>query len=123
MLVLVSGHDFLFCDVWLVASAHVFLECAHQIIIPEGCPGSLSCLRPQGEFFSLAHRSPPPFAPPALAFPTDHDHMVYLGISDYFFNTAGLVYQQAGVLNLTLRDDMASPGWGWTWEEQQTTWI
>ncbi|XP_024415507.2 bactericidal permeability-increasing protein [Desmodus rotundus] len=60
----------------------------------------------KGEFFSLAHRSPPPFAPPALAFPTDHDHMVYLGISDYFFNTAGLVYQQAGVLNLTLRDDM-----------------
>ncbi|KAM5305902.1 bactericidal permeability-increasing protein [Glossophaga mutica] len=60
----------------------------------------------KGEFFSLAHRSPPPFTPPALAFPTDHDHMVYLGISDYFFNTAGLVYQQAGVLNLTLKDDM-----------------
>ncbi|XP_039720252.1 bactericidal permeability-increasing protein [Pteropus medius] len=60
----------------------------------------------KGEIFSLAHRSPPPFAPPALAFPTDHDLMVYLGISDYFFNTAGLVYQQSGVLNLTLKDDM-----------------
>ncbi|XP_036899938.1 bactericidal permeability-increasing protein [Sturnira hondurensis] len=60
----------------------------------------------KGEFFSLAHRSPPPFTPPTLAFPTHHDLMVYLGISDYFFNTAGLVYQQAGVLNLTLKDDM-----------------
>ncbi|XP_019605805.2 bactericidal permeability-increasing protein [Rhinolophus sinicus] len=60
----------------------------------------------KGEFFSLAHRNPPPFAPPALAFPTDHDRMMYLGISDYFFNTAGLVYQQAGVLNLTVKDDM-----------------
>ncbi|KAI4538492.1 hypothetical protein MG293_011895, partial [Ovis ammon polii] len=60
----------------------------------------------KGEFFSLAHRSPPPFAPPALAFPTDHDRMVYLGISEYFFNTAGFVYQKAGALNLTLRDDM-----------------
>ncbi|XP_053527371.1 bactericidal permeability-increasing protein isoform X2 [Artibeus jamaicensis] len=60
----------------------------------------------KGEFFSLAHRSAPPFTPPGLAFPTDHDHMVYLGLSDYFFNTAGLVYQQAGVLNLTLKDDM-----------------
>ncbi|KAM8773771.1 bactericidal permeability-increasing protein [Rhynchonycteris naso] len=60
----------------------------------------------KGEFFSLAHRTPPPFTPPALAFSTDHEHMIYLGISDYFFNTAGLVYQQAGVLNLTLRDDM-----------------
>lgn len=75
-------------------------------------PVSLCCLHPQGEFFSLAHRSPPPFAPPALAFPTDHDLMVYLGISDYFFNTAGLVYQQSGVLNLTLKDDMVRPGWG-----------
>lgn len=78
---------------------------------------SRCCLHPQGEFFSLAHRSPPPFAPPALAFPTDHDRMMYLGISDYFFNTAGLVYQQAGVLNLTVKDDMVRPGWGWMWEE------
>ncbi|XP_019480635.1 PREDICTED: bactericidal permeability-increasing protein [Hipposideros armiger] len=60
----------------------------------------------KGEFFSLAHRSPPPFAPPVLTIPADHDHMVYLAISDYFFNTAGLVYQQAGVLNLTVKDDM-----------------
>ncbi|KAF6284130.1 bactericidal permeability increasing protein [Rhinolophus ferrumequinum] len=60
----------------------------------------------KGEFFSLAHRSPPPFAPPALAVPSDHDRMIYLVISDYFFNTAGLVYQQAGVLNLTVKDDM-----------------
>lgn len=75
-------------------------------------PVSLCCLHLQGEFFSLAHRSPPPFAPPALAIPTDHDRMVYLVISDYFFNTAGLVYQQAGVLNLTVKDDMVRPGWG-----------
>lgn len=49
--------------------------------------------------------------------------MVYLGISDYFFNTAGLVYQQAGVLKLTLKDDMVRLGEGWMWEEQQTVWI
>ncbi|XP_031543694.2 bactericidal permeability-increasing protein isoform X1 [Vicugna pacos] len=60
----------------------------------------------KGEVFSLAHRSPSPFAPPVLNLPTDHDLMVYLGISEYFFNTAGLVYQEAGVLNLTLKDDM-----------------
>ncbi|KAB0383401.1 hypothetical protein FD755_005318 [Muntiacus reevesi] len=60
----------------------------------------------KGEFFSLAHRSPPPFAPPPMALPADHDRMVYLGISEYFFNTAGFVYQEAGALNLTLRDDM-----------------
>ncbi|XP_043335323.1 bactericidal permeability-increasing protein [Cervus canadensis] len=60
----------------------------------------------KGEFFSLAHCSPPPFAPPPMAFPADHDRMVYLGISEYFFNTAGFVYHEAGALNLTLRDNM-----------------
>ncbi|XP_030165479.1 bactericidal permeability-increasing protein isoform X3 [Lynx canadensis] len=60
----------------------------------------------KGEFFRWAHPSPPPFAPPPLAFPSDHDRMVYLGISNYFFNTAGFVYQQAGVLNLTVTDNV-----------------
>ncbi|KAK2503936.1 hypothetical protein MC885_004402, partial [Smutsia gigantea] len=60
----------------------------------------------KGEFFRLARRSPPPFAPPALALPSTHDHMLYLGLSDYFFNTGGLVYQEAGALNLTLTDEM-----------------
>lgn len=45
--------------------------------------------------------------------------MVYLGISDYFFNTAGLVYQRAGALTLTLRDDMVSPGCRWVWKGSQ----
>ncbi|XP_006881583.1 PREDICTED: bactericidal permeability-increasing protein [Elephantulus edwardii] len=60
----------------------------------------------KGEFFRLAQRTPPPFGPPTLAFPTDHNLMVYLGVSDYFFNTAGLVYQEAGALKLILTDDM-----------------
>ncbi|XP_034862192.1 bactericidal permeability-increasing protein [Mirounga leonina] len=60
----------------------------------------------KGEFFSVAHPSPPPFTSPALDFPANHDRMVFLGISDYFFNTAGFVYQQAGVLHLTITDNM-----------------
>ncbi|XP_050663095.1 bactericidal permeability-increasing protein [Macaca thibetana thibetana] len=60
----------------------------------------------KGEFYSQNHHNPPPFAPAVMEFPAAHDHMVYLGLSDYFFNTAGLVYQQAGVLKMTLRDDM-----------------
>ncbi|XP_034979785.1 bactericidal permeability-increasing protein [Zootoca vivipara] len=60
----------------------------------------------KGEFFSLAHRSAPPFTPPALAFPVDHDRMLYFGISTYFFNTAGLVYYGAGEMNFFITDDM-----------------
>ena len=66
----------------------------------------------------MAHPSPPPFTPPALALPADHNRMVYLGISDYFFNTAGFVYQQAGALNLTITDNMVRPGWGWMRDER-----
>ncbi|XP_020028086.1 bactericidal permeability-increasing protein [Castor canadensis] len=62
----------------------------------------------KGEFFRLAHRSPPPFSPPEMAFPPDHDRMVYMGISDYFFNTAGLVYYEAGVLKMTINNHMIS---------------
>ncbi|VCW97544.1 unnamed protein product, partial [Gulo gulo] len=50
------------------------------------------------------------FAPPVLAFPADHNRMVYLGLSDYFFNTAGFVYQQAGALHLTVTDNMIPKG-------------
>lgn len=60
----------------------------------------------KGEFFSLAHRSAVPFPPPALSFPVDHDRMLYFGISSYLFNTAGLVYYQAGGLTYEVTDDM-----------------
>ncbi|XP_007521713.1 bactericidal permeability-increasing protein [Erinaceus europaeus] len=62
----------------------------------------------KGEFFQLMYPRTLHFDPPALSFPTSHDRMMYLGISSYFFNTASFVYHQAGVLNLTLRDNMIS---------------
>ncbi|NXG38187.1 BPI protein, partial [Dromaius novaehollandiae] len=64
----------------------------------------------KGEFFSLAHRAAVPFPPPPLAFPPDHARMVYLGVSSYFFNTAGLVYHAAGALVFELTDSMIPKG-------------
>ncbi|XP_003467798.2 bactericidal permeability-increasing protein [Cavia porcellus] len=64
----------------------------------------------KGEFFIQANRSQPPFSPPVMAIPPVHDRMVYLGISNYFFNTAGLVYYQAGVLKRTLTNNMLPKG-------------
>ncbi|XP_030067047.1 bactericidal permeability-increasing protein [Microcaecilia unicolor] len=60
----------------------------------------------KGECFDLAHRSTVPFPPPAIAFPVDHNLMVYCGVSDYFFNTASFVYQAAGALIFNVTDDM-----------------
>lgn len=43
-----------------------------------------------------------------MSFSPSKSYMVQLGISDYFFNTAGLAYQESGILQMTLRDRMVS---------------
>ncbi|KAM5245886.1 bactericidal permeability-increasing protein [Ctenodactylus gundi] len=83
-------------------------EIDYSLVAPPKATAESLDLELKGEFFSQADRSPPAFDPPAIAFPPDHDRMVYLAISDYFFNTAGLVYQKAGVLKLTLGNNMVS---------------
>ncbi|XP_009070671.1 PREDICTED: bactericidal permeability-increasing protein-like [Acanthisitta chloris] len=60
----------------------------------------------KGEFYSLAHRSTVPFPTLPLAFPPDHDRMVYFGASSYFFNTAGFAYHAAGALVFEITDAM-----------------
>ncbi|NXH33915.1 BPI protein, partial [Myiagra hebetior] len=60
----------------------------------------------KGEFYSLTHRSTVPFSPLPLAFPSDHDRMVYFGASSYFFNTAGIAYHEAGKLVFEITEDM-----------------
>uniref|UniRef100_A0A8D2DK05 Lipopolysaccharide-binding protein n=1 Tax=Sciurus vulgaris TaxID=55149 RepID=A0A8D2DK05_SCIVU len=63
----------------------------------------------KGEIFHLNHRSSVACLAPALSLPEDHDRMVYFAISDYVFNTASLVYHQAGYLNFSVTDDMIPP--------------
>ncbi|KAG8565446.1 hypothetical protein GDO81_012852 [Engystomops pustulosus] len=71
-------------------------------------PVTTDCVDVQlkGEFFELSHRTPPPFSPPALKLPSDHSLMVYFGVSDYLFNTAGFVYYTAGKLIFNITDNM-----------------
>ncbi|XP_018413171.1 PREDICTED: bactericidal permeability-increasing protein [Nanorana parkeri] len=60
----------------------------------------------KGEFFEMSHRTPPPFSPPSLSLPSEHNLMIYFGISDYLFNTAGFVYHSAGKLIFNVTDNM-----------------
>ncbi|XP_045151441.1 lipopolysaccharide-binding protein-like [Echinops telfairi] len=59
----------------------------------------------KGEFFSRSRRSPVPFDAPAMEIPQEHDRMVYFAVSEYVFNTASLMYHQAGRMNFTLREE------------------
>ncbi|XP_053099142.1 bactericidal permeability-increasing protein-like [Hemicordylus capensis] len=78
----------------------------YSLVGPPVATNSSLDLDLKGEFFSLIHRSPAPFPAPALAFPVDHDRMLYSGISSYLFNTAGIVYFKAGALAYEITDDM-----------------
>lgn len=60
----------------------------------------------QAEFFNHNHRSPVAFLAPVMSLPEEHNRMVYFAISDYVFNTASLVYHEAGYLNFSITDDM-----------------
>ncbi|OCT57734.1 bactericidal permeability-increasing protein [Xenopus laevis] len=60
----------------------------------------------KGEFFDISHRTTPPFSPPVMSLPPEQDLMVYFAVSEYLLNTAGFVYQNAGVLVFNLTDDM-----------------
>nr|XP_003411590.1 lipopolysaccharide-binding protein [Loxodonta africana] len=63
----------------------------------------------KGEIFNLNQRSPVAFLAPVLSLPEEHSRMVYFAISDYVFNTASLVYHEAGYLNFSITDDMIPP--------------
>ncbi|CAM5152311.1 unnamed protein product [Eretmochelys imbricata] len=78
----------------------------YSLVAPPAATAQSLDVNLKGEFFSLAHRSAVPFAPPILAFPVDHDRMVYFAASSYFFNTAGFVYHKAGVLLFEITDAM-----------------
>ncbi|XP_077315167.1 bactericidal permeability-increasing protein-like isoform X2 [Lithobates pipiens] len=76
---------------------------------PTVTPGNLD-VHMKGEVFEIAHRATPPFSPPPLSLPDDHNLMVYFAVSDYLFNTAGYVYQSAGKLVFNVTDDMVPKG-------------
>ncbi|KFZ61260.1 Bactericidal permeability-increasing protein, partial [Podiceps cristatus] len=82
----------------------------YSLVAPPAATAQSLDVKLKGEFFSLAHRSAVPFPPLALAFPPDHDRMVYFGASSYFFNTAGFAYHAAGALVFEVTDSMIPKG-------------
>ena len=52
----------------------------------------------QGEFYNRNHPQEAPFPPPPLPGVQATERMMYLWLSDYMADTAGYVYQKAGVL-------------------------
>ncbi|MCI4390341.1 hypothetical protein PGIGA_G00121620 [Pangasianodon gigas] len=66
----------------------------------------LDALRPQGEFYNIGQHKEPPFSPTPISLPAQGSKMMYIALSAFTLNSAGFVYNNAGVLKLYVTDDM-----------------
>lgn len=60
----------------------------------------------KGEFYNIEQHSEPPFSPLPISLSDQADNMLYVGISEFFANSAGYVYTRAGALQINITDDM-----------------
>ncbi|XP_023280522.1 bactericidal permeability-increasing protein-like [Seriola lalandi dorsalis] len=60
----------------------------------------------KGEFYNIGRHQEPPFSPVAFSLPPQINNMLYMGMSSFTVNSAGFVYNRAGILTLSITDDM-----------------
>ncbi|KAJ1122947.1 hypothetical protein NDU88_001420 [Pleurodeles waltl] len=60
----------------------------------------------KGEFYNVGHHSEPPFVPAPFSIPDQNNQMLYIGVSEFFANSAGYVYFMSGILQINLTDAM-----------------
>lgn len=60
----------------------------------------------KGEFYNIGKHREPPFAATPFSLPAQSTSMLYIGLSSFTVNSAGFVYNNAGVLKINLTDDM-----------------
>lgn len=60
----------------------------------------------KGEFQAIAHPAEAPFSPPPLPPFNDTSQMMYIWLTDYVVNTAGLVYHDSGFLAYNVTPSM-----------------
>lgn len=63
----------------------------------------LSC---KGSFYSIPHPVEPPFTALPMNMDNATDKMLYFGVSEYLFNTAGFAYHSAGALNYLITNNL-----------------
>ncbi|XP_078412436.1 bactericidal permeability-increasing protein-like [Cetorhinus maximus] len=60
----------------------------------------------KGELYDVQHHKESPFTAQSFNLPNATDHMLILGLSEYFVNTGGFAYFVAGALQFNITDDM-----------------
>uniref|UniRef100_A0A3Q2ZWY0 Bactericidal permeability-increasing protein n=1 Tax=Kryptolebias marmoratus TaxID=37003 RepID=A0A3Q2ZWY0_KRYMA len=96
----------------VLAKVDKYAEIEYSMVSsPEVSKSSID-LSLKGEFYNIGKHQEPPFSPTAISLPPQTDKMLYIALSAFTPNSAGFVYNKAGVLSLYITDDMvpkASP--------------
>ncbi|KAM9444558.1 bactericidal permeability-increasing protein-like isoform 1-T2 [Clarias gariepinus] len=90
----------------VLAQVDKYAEIEYSMVeSPLICNSSID-LSLKGEFYNIGHHTEPPFSPAPFSLPPQDSNMLYMALSAFTLNSAGFVYDNAGVLGLYVTDDM-----------------
>eukprot|EP00731_Ephydatia_muelleri_P031068 Em0022g582a len=95
-----------YCHVLIIVTIDKTSEINYELLQPPIFTNGYLQTDHKGEFFSIADPVEAPFTPSPIPQPTDTSRMLYIWLTDYIADTAGFVYQQAGILQVVVTPNM-----------------
>uniref|UniRef100_A0A671Z3V0 Bactericidal permeability-increasing protein n=1 Tax=Sparus aurata TaxID=8175 RepID=A0A671Z3V0_SPAAU len=92
----------------VLAKVDKHAEIEYSMVSPPTISTSAIDLNLKGEFYNIGNHKEPPFSPKAISLPPQVNKMVYISLSAFTANSAGFVYNRAGILSEDITDDMFS---------------
>ncbi|XP_036957423.1 bactericidal permeability-increasing protein-like [Acanthopagrus latus] len=90
----------------VLAKVDKHAEIEYSMVSPPAVSASAIDLNLKGEFYNIGNHQEPPFSPKAISLPPQVSNMVYISLSAFTANSAGFVYNRAGILTQDVTDDM-----------------
>uniref|UniRef100_A0A671Z349 Bactericidal permeability-increasing protein n=1 Tax=Sparus aurata TaxID=8175 RepID=A0A671Z349_SPAAU len=92
----------------VLAKVDKHAEIEYSMVSPPTISTSAIDLNLKGEFYNIGNHKEPPFSPKAISLPPQVNKMVYISLSAFTANSAGFVYNRAGILSEDITDDMVN---------------
>ncbi|XP_068598032.1 bactericidal permeability-increasing protein-like [Brachionichthys hirsutus] len=90
----------------VVAKVDQYAEIEYSMVSSPKVSKSYIDLSLKGEFYNIGQHEEPPFPVGAFILPLQVDNMIYIGVSSFTANSGAFVYNKAGVISLSITDDM-----------------
>ncbi|XP_007560923.1 bactericidal permeability-increasing protein-like [Poecilia latipinna] len=94
----------------VLAKVDKYAEIEYSMVSSPVISQSSLDLNLKGQFYNIGKHQEPPFIPAAFSLPSQNNNMLYMALSAFTANSAGFVYNKAGVLSLYITDDMVPKG-------------